>query len=47
MHKPLIVIDVVGLTHDMLGPHTPHISRLAQDGFARAILAREQLEISH
>lgn len=35
MTRPLVVIDVVGLTHDMLGPNTPHISRLAQDGFAR------------
>jgi predicted AlkP superfamily pyrophosphatase or phosphodiesterase len=32
---PLLVIDVVGLTHDMLGVRTPHITRLAQDGFAR------------
>jgi predicted AlkP superfamily pyrophosphatase or phosphodiesterase len=37
MLKPLVVIDVVGLTHDMLGPHTPHISRLAHDGFARPL----------
>jgi predicted AlkP superfamily pyrophosphatase or phosphodiesterase len=35
MTKPLFVIDVVGLTYDHLGPHTPHISRLAQEGFAR------------
>jgi len=34
---PLLVIDVVGLTHDMLGPHTPNISRLANDGFARPL----------
>ena len=33
--KPLVVIDVVGLTHDMLGANTPHLSRLAHDGFAR------------
>jgi predicted AlkP superfamily pyrophosphatase or phosphodiesterase len=35
MPKPLVVIDVVGLTHDMLGPNTPHMSRLAAEGFAR------------
>ena len=33
--KPLVVIDVVGLTHDMLGPNTPHLSRLASLGFSR------------
>jgi predicted AlkP superfamily pyrophosphatase or phosphodiesterase len=32
--KPLVVIDVVGLTHDMLGPNTPHLAGLARDGFA-------------
>ena len=37
MLKPLLVIDVVGLTHDMLGPDTPHISQLARDGFARPL----------
>ncbi|MDA1017256.1 MAG: alkaline phosphatase family protein [Planctomycetota bacterium] len=35
MTKPLVLIDVVGLTHDMLGEHTPHLTRLAADGFAR------------
>lgn len=35
MPRPLVVIDVVGLTHAMLGPDTPCISRLAQGGFAR------------
>lgn len=34
MPKPLLVIDVVGLTHDMLGPNTPYLSELARDGFA-------------
>jgi len=34
-HKQLIVINVVGLTYDMLGEHCPHITRLAQAGFAR------------
>ena len=37
MLKPLVVIDVVGLTHDMLGPSTPNIVRLANDGFARPL----------
>lgn len=35
MTKPLVVIDVVGLTYDHLGPNTPHLSRLAEEGFAR------------
>ena len=35
MTRPLVVINVVGLTHDMLGASTPHISRVAADGFAR------------
>lgn len=35
MPRPLVVIDVVGLTHDMLGPNTPHLSELAASGFAR------------
>jgi predicted AlkP superfamily pyrophosphatase or phosphodiesterase len=35
MTKPLVVIDVVGLAPDHLGPNTPHISRLAKEGFAR------------
>ncbi len=33
--KPLVVINVVGLTHGMLGRDTPHISALAAEGFAR------------
>ena len=33
--QPLVVIDVVGLTHAMLGPDTPCLSRLAAEGFAR------------
>ena len=32
-HAPLVVIDVVGLTPALLGPDTPHLSRLALDGF--------------
>ena len=35
MTKPLVVLNVVGLTQEMLGPHTPHLKRLADDGFAR------------
>lgn len=35
--KPLVVIDVVGLTQAMLGPLTPNIQRLAGDGFARPL----------
>jgi predicted AlkP superfamily pyrophosphatase or phosphodiesterase len=30
-----MVINVVGLTHEMLGPNTPNISRLLTTGFAR------------
>ena len=37
MIKPLVVLDVVGLTHAMIGAHTPHIERLARDGFARPL----------
>ena len=35
MIKPLVVIDVVGLTHAMLGPDTPCLLQLAKDGFSR------------
>lgn len=34
-HRRLMVINVVGLTSDMLGPDTPNISRLLTTGFAR------------
>lgn len=37
MPKPLVVIDVVGLTYDLIGPNTPHIKRLADSGFARPL----------
>ncbi len=37
MTKPLVVLDVVGLTHDMLGPLTPNLQRLAHSGFARPL----------
>jgi predicted AlkP superfamily pyrophosphatase or phosphodiesterase len=33
MPKPLLVINVVGLTPGHLGPHTPCLRRLAQEGF--------------
>lgn len=35
--RPLLILDVVGLTYDMLGPDTPHLSRLATEGFARPL----------
>ena len=35
--KPLVVINVVGLTHSMLGQDTPHISALAATGFSRPL----------
>jgi predicted AlkP superfamily pyrophosphatase or phosphodiesterase len=31
--RPLVVIDIVGLTPALLGPHTPNLNRLAADGF--------------
>ena len=35
MSRPLVIINVVGLTHEMLGANTPHIACMAADGFAR------------
>ena len=35
MTRPLLILNVVGLTHEMLGANTPHLSALAADGFAR------------
>jgi len=35
MTKPLVVLNVVGLTHEMIGPDTPHIASVAAEGFAR------------
>ena len=35
MLRPLLLLNVVGLTHDMLGPNTPHLKGLAEEGFAR------------
>ena len=34
-HRPLIVINVVGLTWDMIGTNTPNISALRDEGFGR------------
>ena len=34
-HRRLMVINVVGLTHDMLGPETPCINQLLDTGFSR------------
>ena len=31
MHRT-VVINVVGLTGELLGPHTPHLSALAREG---------------
>src|SRR2546426_834398 len=31
--RPLVVIDVVGLTPGLLGPDTPHLNGLAAEGF--------------
>src|SRR5262249_4527183 len=35
MPKPLVVLNAVGLTHEMLGPDTPCISAIAKQGFGR------------
>lgn len=37
MPRPLVILNVVGLTHDLLGPNTPHLNRLAAEGFARPL----------
>ena len=34
-HRPLVVINVVGLTYDMIGDNTPNIRSLLDEGFAR------------
>jgi predicted AlkP superfamily pyrophosphatase or phosphodiesterase len=36
MHKTL-VLDVVGLTPELLGKHTPHLSKLAAEGVLRSL----------
>jgi predicted AlkP superfamily pyrophosphatase or phosphodiesterase len=33
MTAPLVVIDIVGLTPELVGPHTPHLQALAREGF--------------
>ncbi|RLJ16307.1 alkaline phosphatase family protein [bacterium endosymbiont of Escarpia laminata] len=33
MSRPLVVIDIVGLTPALLGEETPHLNALVQDGF--------------
>ncbi|QDU79248.1 Type I phosphodiesterase / nucleotide pyrophosphatase [Polystyrenella longa] len=35
MTKPLVVLNIVGLTYDMIGDRTPNLKGLAEDGFAR------------
>lgn len=35
--KPLLVLDVVGLTREMLGDHAPNLRALAREGFAAPI----------
>lgn len=35
MPKPVVLINVVGLTQDMLGTNTPNLKALADEGFAR------------
>lgn len=35
MPKPLVVINIVGFTHSMLGENTPYLTRLANQGFSR------------
>lgn len=37
MTPPLVVILVVGLTRDLLGPDTPNLSALSRDGFVAAL----------
>lgn len=37
MPAPLVVINVVGLTHAMIGPNTPHLQWLAREGFSRPL----------
>src|SRR3954467_8091516 len=37
MPRPLLMLNVVGLTHQMLGPDTPHLKRLADEGFSRPL----------
>lgn len=36
---PTVVLNVVGLSEELLGPHTPHLSRLAKTSITRPIAA--------
>lgn len=35
MPRPLLILNVVGLTHEMLGSNSPHLKELADGGFSR------------
>jgi predicted AlkP superfamily pyrophosphatase or phosphodiesterase len=37
MSHRLVLINVVGLTHEMLGANTPHLKSLADEGFSRPL----------
>jgi len=37
--RPLVVINIVGLTPELLGEHTPHLNTLVKDGFMRPLEA--------
>jgi predicted AlkP superfamily pyrophosphatase or phosphodiesterase len=37
MIRPLVVVDVVGLTPSLLGPHTPNINAIAKEGFQASL----------
>ena len=37
MTQPLVLLNVVGLTYDMIGERTPHLKKLADQGFARPL----------
>lgn len=39
MKKPLVVIDIVGLTPSLLGGNTPHLNALIKDGFMAPLQA--------
>ena len=37
MTQPLVLLNVVGLAYEMIGEHTPHLKKLADQGFARPL----------